>query len=60
MSLRFRFTTRRSPDPRVAVMLEKMVKEPRPAAGLVRQGLQEYGATDLERRLPPPYARASY
>jgi hypothetical protein len=41
-------------------MLEKMVKEPRPSAGIVRQGLQEYGATDLERRLPPPYARASY
>ena len=60
MSLRFRFNTRQSPDPRVAVMLEKMVKEPRPSAGIMRQGFKEYGATDLERRLPPPYARASY
>jgi hypothetical protein len=58
MSLRYRFNSRRSPDPRVAVMLEKIVKEPRPSAQIVRNGLQEYGATDLERRLPPPYARA--
>ncbi|HET9675045.1 MAG TPA: hypothetical protein VFP31_09585 [Gaiellaceae bacterium] len=58
MSLRYRFNSRRSPDPRVAVMLEKIVKEPRPSAQIVRNGLQEYGTTDLERRLPPPYARA--
>ena len=60
MSLRLRLTSRRTlgPDPRVAVMLERIERDSRPA-GAIRKGLTDYGAgTELEKRLPPPYARA--
>jgi hypothetical protein len=38
-------------------MLDRIGQGERPA-GAVRKGLKVYGATDLEKRLPPPYARA--
>jgi hypothetical protein len=61
MSLRLRLSSRRAlgPDPRVAVMLERIERDARPA-GDIRKGLTEYGSTtnELEKRLPPPYARA--
>ena len=59
MSLRHVFSSRRNlgPDPRVALMLDKIGKDQRPA-GVIRKGLTDYGTTDLEKRLPPPYARA--
>jgi len=59
MALRHVFTPRRNlgPDPRVALMIDRIGRDERPA-GAIRKGLKEYGATDLEKRLPPPYARA--
>jgi hypothetical protein len=59
MSLRQVFAPRRNPgpDPRVALMLDRIGQGERPA-GAIRKGLTEYGATNLEKRLPPPYARA--
>ncbi len=60
MSLRHVFTPRRNlgSDPRVALMLDRIGKDERPA-GAIRKGLTGAGAAvELEKRLPPPYARA--